>query len=101
MYQNDLNSVLPTPGIDCVMLICHDPMYAHHMLSLFGLLSVSPACLMAECGLTQHSSSCQVGVIKSALLTRTLFDVYLGSNPVSPDAKDSIGRGLKNLATEP
>lgn len=43
----------------------------------------------------------QVGVIKSPLLTRTLFDVYLGSNPVSPDAKDSIGRGLKNLATEP
>lgn len=42
----------------------------------------------------------QIGVIKSPLLTRTLFDVYLGHNPVSPDAKQSIGRGLVNLAIE-
>lgn len=42
----------------------------------------------------------QVGVVKSPLLTRTLFDVYLGQNPVSPDAKESIGRGLMNLAIE-
>ncbi len=42
----------------------------------------------------------QVGIIKSPLLTRTLFDVYLGQNPVSPDAKQSIGRGLVNLAIE-
>lgn len=42
----------------------------------------------------------KVGIIKSSLLTRTLFDVYLGRDPVSPDAKHSIGRGLVNLAIE-
>lgn len=42
----------------------------------------------------------QVGVVKSPLLTQTLFDVYLGCNPVSPGAKESIGRGLMNLAVE-
>lgn len=42
----------------------------------------------------------QVGIIDSPLLTRTLFDVYLGHNPVSPAAKESIGRGLINLAIE-
>ncbi len=42
----------------------------------------------------------QVGIVKSSLLTRTLFDVYLGRDPVSPDAKQSIGRGLVNLAIE-
>ena len=42
----------------------------------------------------------QVGVIKSPLLTQTLFDVYLGKNPVSPAAKESIGKGLINLAIE-
>ena len=51
----------------------------------------------------KHWHAClrlQVGIIKSSLLTRTLFDVYLGRDPVSPDAKQSIGRGLVNLAIE-
>ncbi|KAL3161040.1 hypothetical protein ABBQ38_009423 [Trebouxia sp. C0009 RCD-2024] len=42
----------------------------------------------------------QVGIVKSPLLTRTLFDVYLGRDPVSPGAKESIGRGLMNLAID-
>ena len=42
----------------------------------------------------------QVGIIKSPLLTQTLFDVYLGQNPVSPGAKSSIEKGLVNLASK-
>lgn len=76
-----------------------------HQLRCFGirqhtLCSVSLYSLSLN--RVKSAASCtQVGTIKSPLLTKTLFDVYLGTDPVSPDAKDSIGRGLKNLATEP
>lgn len=35
--------------------------------------------------------------IKSKALCRSLLEVYLGSNPVSPDAKQTIGSGLASM----
>lgn len=35
-----------------------------------------------------------MGAISSAALARSLFDIYLGRDPVSPGAKADIGRGL-------
>ena len=40
----------------------------------------------------------QVGRIHSPVLAEALFDIYLGTNPVSPDAKESISRGIAQLA---
>lgn len=36
----------------------------------------------------------QAGVISSPTLTKALFDVYLGPDPVSKDAKESLGNSL-------
>jgi hypothetical protein len=35
--------------------------------------------------------------IKSKALCHSLLEVYLGSNPVSPDAKQTIGSGLASM----
>eukprot|EP00891_Asterochloris_glomerata_P005611 jgi/Astpho2/5611/Aster-02863 len=40
----------------------------------------------------------EVGRIHSPVLAEALFDIYLGTNPVSPDAKESISRGIAQLA---
>jgi len=42
----------------------------------------------------------EVGVIKSANLVKALYGVYIGSDPVSPDAKKDIGYGLAALLNE-
>ncbi|GBF94321.1 hypothetical protein Rsub_06943 [Raphidocelis subcapitata] len=42
----------------------------------------------------------QVGAIESPELVRALFDIYLGKDPVSPDAKKSFGAGLASLLAE-
>eukprot|EP00879_Flechtneria_rotunda_P020668 GHRR01021747.1.p1 GENE.GHRR01021747.1~~GHRR01021747.1.p1 ORF type:complete len:142 (+),score=49.56 GHRR01021747.1:228-653(+) len=42
----------------------------------------------------------QVGNIASPALVKALFDVYVGPDPVSADAKASIGRGLAALLNE-
>lgn len=36
----------------------------------------------------------KVGAIANATLARSLLDIYLGANPVSPGAKADMGRGL-------
>lgn len=38
-----------------------------------------------------------IGQIDSPELCRALFDVYLGSDPVSPDAKENFGKGMEGL----
>lgn len=42
----------------------------------------------------------QVGTIQSPALVKALFDIYVGSDPVSSDAKRSIGKGLAALLNE-
>jgi hypothetical protein len=42
----------------------------------------------------------QVGVIKSPNLVKALYGVYIGSDSVSPDAKQDIGYGLAALLNE-
>lgn len=39
------------------------------------------------------------GTIKSRALCQSLLGIYLGSSPVSPDAKESIGTGLAALVS--
>jgi hypothetical protein len=41
-----------------------------------------------------------VGTIQSAALVKALFDIYVGPDPVSTDAKKSIGKGLVALMNE-
>lgn len=36
----------------------------------------------------------QVGAIQSCVLCRALFDIYLGKDPVSKDAKETFGKSL-------
>lgn len=47
--------------------------------------------------LTTTIDSMQVGAIASPELTRTLLDVYLGADPASKGAKESIGHGLASM----
>ncbi|KAK9816941.1 hypothetical protein WJX72_007231 [[Myrmecia] bisecta] len=42
----------------------------------------------------------QIGTIKSKALCDAIFEIYLGADPVSKDAKESIGIGLARLATQ-
>jgi hypothetical protein len=42
----------------------------------------------------------QVGTIQSPALVKALFDIYVGPDPVSADAKKSIGKGLVALMNE-
>lgn len=42
----------------------------------------------------------QVGTIESPELVRALFDIYLGPDPVSADAKADFARGLAALLRE-
>ncbi|KAF8060612.1 FAP2 [Scenedesmus sp. PABB004] len=42
----------------------------------------------------------QVGSISSPALVKALFDIYVGPDPVSDEAKRSIGRGLAALVNE-
>uniref|UniRef100_A0A383W2M2 Chalcone isomerase domain-containing protein n=1 Tax=Tetradesmus obliquus TaxID=3088 RepID=A0A383W2M2_TETOB len=42
----------------------------------------------------------QVGSIQSPALVKALFDIYVGPDPVSADAKKSIGKGLVALMNE-
>lgn len=42
----------------------------------------------------------QVGAIESPELVRALFDIYLGPDPVSLDAKKSFSQGLAALLRE-
>jgi hypothetical protein len=42
----------------------------------------------------------KVGTIDSPELVKALFDIYLGKDPVSPDAKKSFGAGLASLLAE-
>ncbi|KAF6264171.1 chalcone isomerase [Scenedesmus sp. NREL 46B-D3] len=42
----------------------------------------------------------QVGTIQSPALVKALFDVYVGPDPVSADAKNSIAKGLVALMNE-
>ncbi len=39
----------------------------------------------------------ELGSIKSKTLVRAFMRMYLGPNPVSPDARDSFGKGLAGL----
>jgi hypothetical protein len=41
-----------------------------------------------------------VGVINDPDLVKALFDIYLGKDPVSADAKRSFGQGLASLLGE-
>ncbi|KAK9858010.1 hypothetical protein WJX84_001910 [Apatococcus fuscideae] len=50
--------------------------------------------------LTTRIDEKEVGTTISLGLTRALFNTYLGSNPVSQSAKDSIGQGLLQLAAQ-
>lgn len=38
-----------------------------------------------------------VGIIQDAALPKAVFDLYLGSNPVSPPAKDAFAEGVPAL----
>eukprot|EP00882_Tetradesmus_deserticola_P028756 GHRQ01032040.1.p2 GENE.GHRQ01032040.1~~GHRQ01032040.1.p2 ORF type:complete len:144 (+),score=72.36 GHRQ01032040.1:722-1153(+) len=42
----------------------------------------------------------QVGSIQSPALVKALFDIYVGPDPVSTDAKSSIAKGLAALINE-
>ena len=42
----------------------------------------------------------QVGTIESPELVKALFGIYLGSDPVSPDAKAGFAQGLAALLAE-
>jgi len=42
----------------------------------------------------------KVGMIKSKALCDAIFEIYLGADPVSKDAKESIGKGLARLAAQ-
>lgn len=42
----------------------------------------------------------QVGTISSPALATNFFRLYLGSDPVSADAKRSFGQGLADLLAE-
>ncbi len=42
----------------------------------------------------------QKGAIQSPVLCRALFDLYLGSDPVSPEARASFGQGVAALLAE-
>lgn len=42
----------------------------------------------------------QVGSINSPALVKALFDIYVGPEPVSVDAKRSFGKGLELLLNE-
>jgi hypothetical protein len=42
----------------------------------------------------------QVGTIESPELVKALFDIYLGSDAVSADAKASFAQGLSSLLQE-
>lgn len=50
--------------------------------------------------LTTSIDNKEVGTIKSPNLCKALFDTYLGSNPVSPSAKESISQGLARMVTQ-
>jgi hypothetical protein len=42
----------------------------------------------------------QVGTIHSPALVKALFDIYVGPDPVSSEAKRTIGKGLAALLNE-
>jgi hypothetical protein len=42
----------------------------------------------------------QVGSINSPALVQALFDIYVGPDPVSNEAKKSFGKGLELLLNE-
>lgn len=46
------------------------------------------------------TSHLQVGSINSPALVKALFDIYVGPDPVSVEAKKSIGKGLELLLNE-
>ena len=56
---------------------------------------------MNPAAITRMAVLLQVGTTTSLGLTRALFNTYLGSNPVSQSAKDSVGQGLLQLAAQP
>ena len=41
----------------------------------------------------------QIGEVRSPAFTKSFFSLYLGDNPVSPDAKKNIGKGLTALSS--
>ncbi len=51
--------------------------------------------------MTDDALELQVGTTTNLGLTKALFNTYLGDNPVSPSAKDSIGQGLLQIAAHP
>ncbi|KAK9826643.1 hypothetical protein WJX74_007533 [Apatococcus lobatus] len=51
--------------------------------------------------LTTRIDEQEVGTTASPGLTKALFNTYLGDNPVSPSAKESIGQGLLQIAAQP
>lgn len=77
-----------------------------------SLASQSAACLhgsragiLLSCPLNPVAHCCcccchQVGTITSPALVKALFDIYVGPDPVSTDAKKSIGMGLAALLNE-
>ncbi len=45
-------------------------------------------------------SGIQMGTLESPALVQSLFSIYLGPDPVAPEAKSSIGQGLVQLLNE-
>lgn len=66
---------------------------ARHDVALCLVLVV--LLLLPACG-----CCCQVGTIQSPALVKALFDIYLGRDAVSADAKKSFGSGLAALLAE-
>jgi hypothetical protein len=56
---------------------------------------------LASLTMPRHCTAClQKPAIQSPVLSKALFDLYIGSDPVSPDAKESFGQGLAKLLSE-
>lgn len=47
---------------------------------------------------THNHTHIQLGCITSPALVHALFDIYVGTNAVSPKTKESFGRSLYMLA---
>lgn len=61
---------------------------------------VSPLLSPQQTQPTTNNNKQQVGSINSPALVKALFDIYVGPDPVSSEAKRSFGKGLAALLNE-